>query len=254
MSRLNINLPMAWWAMQRQRKRRRARIERVVVPPPDDIDPADYRMRLRANSIELNVGESIASWADLSGNGSDAAQATVAFRPTLQEVTFGGKTFRVARFDTVDDGMDTPLVIAESSPFSIFVLWRPADVDSISAIVSSASENWTMGTYGGGMICYFGNWTAGGVVNTSDFYLFEVRITPGQDPTWAYLNGVQTEPVGPGPGSTPPGQVALGSAGTVGYPGGCDAAEILIYDRLLSDAEADSVRAYFQTQYNYLQT
>jgi hypothetical protein len=188
----------------------------------------------------------------LSGNGNDALQETVSFQPTFEEVTFAGKTFKVARFDTVDDGMVTPLVITAATPFSIFLMWRPADLDMTTSLVSSGSLNWMMGTFGGGMLCYFSNWTAGAAVNTDDFYLFEVRITPGQPLTWAYLNGVQTELQPYNTGSDAPEQVMLGATGANGYPGGCDAAEIMIYDRLLSDEEASGVRNYFQAEYNFL--
>lgn len=148
--------------------------------------------------------------------------------------------------------MVTPLVITGTTPFSIFVMWRPADLDMTTAILSSASLDWMMGTYVGFMLCYFTTWTTGGNVNTDDFFLFEVRITPGPPLTWAYLNGVQTELQPYFTDSAPPEEVTLGASGMTGYPGGCDASEILIYDRLLSNEEAVGVRNYFQEQYNFL--
>ncbi|MDB6058061.1 MAG: hypothetical protein JWO95_1905, partial [Verrucomicrobiales bacterium] len=66
-----------------------------------------------------------------------------------------------------------------------------------------------------------------------------------------YLNGIPAAIV-PNGGSSPPQQVTLGTSGFNGYPADCDCAEILIYDRFLSDEEAAGVRAYFQQQYNYL--
>ena len=104
------------------------------------------------------------------------------------------------------------------------------------------------------MLCYFNNWsgaTVPGIINTDDFFLFEVRITPGVDPTGIYINGVQTY-VFPGGGSDAPNQITLGASGMNPYPGGCDAAEIIVFERMLSDGEANGVRAYFQEQYNYL--
>ncbi len=193
-------------------------------------------------------------WPDSSGNGFDATQDTGSSQPTYQEVTFAGKTFNVARFDTVDDGMITPLEISGGTPYSIFVMWRPADFGTVTSIISGGDTNWMMGTYNNAMLCFFDNWsgyTAMGALNTEDFYLFEVRITPGLDPTGIFINGVATTHV-PGGGSDDPGQVMLGASGSNGYPGGCDAAEILVYDRLLSNGEAAGVRAYFQDTYNFL--
>lgn len=101
------------------------------------------------------------------------------------------------------------------------------------------------------MLCYFTTWTAGGTVNTGDFFLFEARIIPGEQPYAIYLNGVQAG-IDPADGSSAPEQVMLGAAGSNGYPAACDCAEILIYDRFLSGDEADGVRAYFQSTYNFL--
>ncbi len=245
--RVSLN---GWWAIHAQ-KRRRARAAGENVAP---FVPPGYALRLLASSVGVSVGDSITTWPDTSGHGFDATQDTESSRPTLQEVTFGGKTFRVARFDTVDDGMVTPLTITGGDPFSIFVMWGPADLFASCAIIAGGDSNWMMGTYNDAMLCFFTNWSGWSdpeIVNTDDFFLFEVRITPGQDPSGIYINGVQTN-FSPGGGSADPGPVMLGASGSNGYPGGCDAAEIIIYDRLLSDGEAAGVRAYFQEQYNYL--
>jgi hypothetical protein len=196
----------------------------------------------------LGFDDSIASWPDITGNGNDAFQEAQAQQPTYQTVDFAGKTFAVVRFDNVDDGMSTPLVI--NGAFSIFTLWRPSDL-SQSAVISSGALDWSMGTYAGGMLCYFTNWTAGGAVNTSDFFLFEARITPGEQPHAIYLNGAQAV-IQPNGGSAAPGQITLGASGFNSYPAACDCAEVIVYDRFLSDDEAAGVRAYFQEQYNYL--
>jgi hypothetical protein len=36
------------------------------------------------------------------------------------------------------------------------------------------------------------------------------------------------------------------------YPACCDLAELMVWDRVLTDEEAIEVRAYFQGRYNYL--
>jgi hypothetical protein len=240
----------AWFAMQRNRRRRRKAAASGAGSAAEM--PGDYVAQFRAAMLPLSVGDPVDVWPDMSGNVYDAWQDTVSSQPTLQSVNFAGKTFPVVRFDTVDDGMATPLVIPAGAPFSIFVLWRPSViVGSTNAIISSGSLDWSMGTYSGGMLCYFTNWTSGGAVNTSDFFLFEVRMVPDVPPFEVLLNGVQcgTEPV---PGTSGPEQVTFGASGYNGYPAACDCAEIIIYDRFLSDEEAEDVRAYFQDQYNYL--
>ncbi len=236
-----------WWALWAQ-KRRRKRAQANAGLDPGFV-PEDMQLWLRASSLGEGPGDSVSNWQDDSGNANDASESTVSMQPTYQEVTFAGKTFPVLRFDTVDDGMETPLEI--DGAFSIFALWRLASADVFSgAIVSSGSGDWTMGDVNGQMLCYFEGWSAASPVNTSDFYLLEARIVPGTSPTEIYVNGVW---VGMADGaSSAPGQVMLGAAGDNGYPGNCDCAEILIYDRYLSGDEADGVRAYFQSRYNFL--
>lgn len=239
----------AWFAMQQQRRRRRNAAASGAGSAAEM--PQDYVAQFRAAMLPSTVGDPIDVWPDMSGNVNDAWQDTVSFQPTLQSVNFAGKTFRVARFDSVDDGMYTPLNLPAENPFSIFAMWRPSVVvGSTNAIISSGSSDWSMGTATGGVLCYFTDWTAGGAVTTTDFYLFEVRIVPGEQPYAIYLNGVQC--VISGSGSFAPEQVTFGASGYNGYPAACDCAEIMIYDRFLSAEEADDVRAYFQDQYNYL--
>ena len=242
--RVSLN---GWWALWEQ-KRRRSRLN-VSVPP---FVPPDSVFWLNSESIGVDSGEAIAFWPDVRGAAQNASQATVTAQPLFERVTFAGKHFGVARFDTVDDGMATTASIFGGDPFAIFMLWRPADLGISSAAVSSGTLSWQIGTGGGQMICICEGLTAQAVVNTSDFFLIEVRLTPDQPATWAYVNGVQTGII-TGGGTSPPGVVALGSGvDGLGLPGGCDLAELLIYNRGVSDDEAAGIRAYFQEQYNYL--
>ena len=241
----------SWWALLAQRRRRaRAMSEwmgEAIVPP-------DCKLWLKAQTLGLNLGDSIAVWGDVSGNGNDASQVTVSSQPTFQRVAFGGKTFAVARFDTVDDGMVTPLVISDPSPFSIFTLWRAADFGVTTSLISSGTLNWMVGSYEGKLLFYFSDWTTMVPLSGRDFFLLEVRLMPGQDSTYAFINGVQTAVWAgrAGAGTAAPEQVMLGADGENRYPGGCDTPEIIIYDRLLSEDEAWGVRRYFQAKYNFL--
>jgi len=238
-----------WFALQQQRRRRRNSSgsgSDFVVTMPED-----YVMRLRADTLGLTVGDPVSFWTDLSGNGNDATQDTVSMQPTMDVASWGGNSFNVVRFDTVDDGMETPLFLAASNPFSIFALWRPTDFDVFcGALVSSSSRDWTVGNLNGGMLCFFENWSAYATVAAGVFYLVEVRVDPGAGTLAIFLNG---NAVGiEGGGCVGPDQVMLGASGANGYPGNCECAEVLTYGRFLSDTEAQAVRDYFQAQYNYL--
>ena len=242
----------AWWALWEQR-RRRARA--VVVPSPwegDAFVAENPKLWLRAETLPLNIGDPIALWGDDSGIGNHASQETASSQPTFQEVTYYGKTFTVASFDTVDDGMVTPLVLGESDPFSMLLVWRPADVYASCATISSPSMDWVMGTYCGGMLCFFSNWTGGGAASVEDFYCLEVRVTPGDwTQTDLRLNGVAATVFESG-GTASPGNVVFGTGGMDAQPAGCQTPEVLVYDRRLTDEEAWGVRRYLQGKYNFL--
>lgn len=207
-------------------------------------------MRLKADSLGLAVGDPVSVWTDESGNGNDATQDTVSMQPTMDVASWGGNSFPVVRFDTVDDGMETPLLLYASIPFSIFALWRPTDFDVFcGALVSSGSRDWTVGSLNGAFLCYLEDWSAYAPIAAGVFYLVEVRVDPGANTLAICLNGISAVNGG---GCVGPDDVKLGASGSNGYPGNCECAEILVYDRFLSEPEAQAVRDYFQAQYNYL--
>ena len=239
----------AWLWMHLQRRRRARRTGGL---PPVPALPTGLKLWLNAEVTEALMTQEVGLWPDLSGNGNDAEQTNEFLQPTLQTTSFEGKTFPVVRFNATSNGMTTPLVIPTDGAFSIFALWCPAAGPSVTAVVSSATRDWTMGTYNGDMICYFGGWTAGATIPAGDFMLLEVRLTAGQDYGWAFLNGIKTAETGPGASTLSPLQITLGASGMNAYPACCDLAELMVWDRVLTDEEAAEVRAYFQGRYNYL--
>ncbi len=72
---------------------------------PLTLSPAGW---WKATSLDgLGDGVAIGSWADSSGNGRAATQATAGLKPLKQTVVNGGQTFSVARSDGVDDILTT---------------------------------------------------------------------------------------------------------------------------------------------------
>lgn len=232
------------WAVGLE-KRRRQRSSMVRYPWAI---PTGAKLRLRASSLVVGIGNPAPSWADESGNGNNATQGVVAMQPTLQSASFARLTFPVVRFDTVDDGMTTPLVVNSGLPFSIFFLCRPTILINANSIVGSMI-GWLMGA-ANGMFCFeFSANAISDPVNASDFFLIEARLVPGQLNGWAYINGRRTA-LGDPPSS--PNYLALGASCDDEFPASCDLAELFYYDRLLTDKEAVQLRRYFQATYNFL--
>jgi hypothetical protein len=226
-------------------KRRRQRSSMVRYPWAS---PTGAKLRLRASSLAVGIGNPAPSWADESGNGNNATQGVVAMQPTLQSAAFGRLAFPVLRFDTVDDGMTTPLSVNGLTPYSVFFLFRPATLNNVNSVVGSYI-GFLLGILSGQFVGILGADPFYAPVNTTDFFLVEVRVTPGQLNGWACINGRATQLGGP-PGYL--GTVALGATCEDAYPASCDLAELIIYDRLLTDKDAVQLRRYFQATYNFL--
>jgi hypothetical protein len=64
---------------------------------------------LKADSLALSDGTAVATWADSSGNGNDATQATSGSRPTFQTNEINS-TLPVIRLDGSDDWMQVPSI------------------------------------------------------------------------------------------------------------------------------------------------
>jgi len=88
---------------------------------------AGLKLWLDASQITgLNDGDAVGTWADLSGNGYDATQATGSKKPTYQTNELNSRP--VVSFDGVDDYMGlTSAPIAMTANYTLFcVIRKPA--------------------------------------------------------------------------------------------------------------------------------
>ena len=82
------------------------------------------------------AGESLASWADLSGAGNDLAQADPSQRPDLVPEVVNGLS--VVRFDG-QDCLDGPAVLPEGAAcFTMAAVWRRSDTQGAQVICEQA--------------------------------------------------------------------------------------------------------------------
>ena len=89
----------------------------------------------------LSDGNTVSPWADLSGNGRDATQATDSLRPTYQTSELG--TLPVIRFDGTDDYLELGAAgwLAEgTTTFSIFVVYRITQTTAENMLLSSSGN------------------------------------------------------------------------------------------------------------------
>ena len=208
----------------------------------------------------LNDGDAVGTWADLSGNGNDATQATGSKKPTFQTNEINARP--VVRGDGVDDLLACSTQVIPNSNCSVFVVLKA---------VTSGGGTYTERSFGngdgagtGGLLLLSGpqsgqdylvvrNATVGPDIVMSGTIVFGVfykySIVMGAANTEAWVNG------------TSRGTSTLTSLTSSGNPlqlfcdgnsilcGNVDIAEFLVYDTALSTANRQLIEAYFAAKY-----
>ena len=233
-----------WAVGMEKRRRKRSSLVRYAAAVP-----TGFKLRLRASSLAVGMGNPVPTWADESGFGNHATQGVAAQQPTLTTTAWGRLSIPVVSFDSVDDGMTTGLNIA-SGACSIFIVMVYNAPGMPCAFLCSASNSlWGFSyAYGNG---YFGAGTAAVQTNYLPYALclIDMRVAVGQFAAQMFVNGALAAQA---PTVSAPGVLAFGSSGASMSPGGCLIAELIVYNRLLTDSETVQLRRYFQSTYNFL--
>lgn len=100
---------------------------------------------LDADAITGKVtGDAVSSWADISGKGNDATQATAARQPTYIANAVAGHA--ALYFDDKDDTMSTALSL--SVPCTVMVVYAYRSRDSkLRRVLNGGTNNWMVGPY-----------------------------------------------------------------------------------------------------------
>lgn len=235
-------------------------------PVPPVSNPSLWLDANDATSFTYSSSNVISSWKDLSGNNRNFTQSTVASQPTRQTNVINSKP--VVRFDGVNDALGTTDWVASNRTY-FWVFRTPSSIagggSGSIALLAGANVFPIMvfglgsqtGSISGEVISILGVSTGGAQIRgryttstiaagnyqmnitTDSSYASALRFNKTATSTTASPNGdlnVQTYP----------GNVAY-AAGNDGLT--WDAAEILIYDRVLSGSEITTVESYFTTKW-----
>jgi hypothetical protein len=93
---------------------------------------------LDARYINQSDNTAVSTWADRSGNGSDATQATGAFQPTFQTAEQGGNG--VVRFDGSNDFLVLPSLTLGAN-WAFFAAFKIADVVNSNRAIFGPSNS-----------------------------------------------------------------------------------------------------------------
>ncbi|HIF42220.1 MAG TPA: hypothetical protein EYQ74_14140 [Planctomycetes bacterium] len=203
---------------------------------------------LRADrNVGRDIGNTVSSWSGLDGVGTQLTQLVGSVRPLLEPIEAGGHP--AVRFDGLDslaspNGMPT-------GDYTKIVVVTLADYASTNNVVSGAAEHALF--YGGtdrAMLYHSGTFVTSSIATPLD----EPTVLVGSyDSTTGegrlYQNGVLVGTGLAAPHSDP--SLQLGSfAGGSGLDGALS--EVLIYDRVLDDAERMWIESMLEQRYRVL--
>lgn len=223
----------------------------VTAIEPDAI--TGLQLWLDANAIVgLVDGDPVSTWDDESGNGNDATQGTAANQPVYKTNIVNG--LPVVRFDNTNDGMVTGYTA--SNPYTLMYVGNFNNADANRRALQGVVQNRLLGPFSGRWQLYTGtffplgsplpnaNFVVHGAAQDGvvvGYFLYEgVGAFP--------LSGLQMGSFAGAPSAM--GQVALGASGGTAEPFGGDMAEVVGYNRMLTDAEAKGLIQYFINKYD----
>ena len=181
----------------------------------------------------------LSGWYDLSGNGNKLSGSGAVVAPN----ELNGKP--VVKFD--GSHVYAQEANAVTIPYTILTVSRQ-DGSARRRLIGSASTNWLLGYWSG----YEDEFHADGWVykpdttTTGDAYLY--TATGNGTTSSFYRNGAKLAENGTG--KSAPGLLALGGSTIYGEQSDGKVAEVITYNRVLSDAERAQVETYLKTRYN----
>lgn len=219
---------------------------------------------LQADDLALSPGAAVASWLDGSGRGSHAAQATAGRRPTWQAAAIGGRA--AVRFDGVDDRLDLALntFAAASFPMTVVAVLRTSDASGHVVGTGSSAAGY-LATYGsaltvqGGSATMKANSGGSGLLLAASGSIADgaARVVTSVAAPSASAIFVEGLPSGASAAATSAyayGKSTLGasdgsSTGASQDPFAGDLAELIVYPRVLAEAERAAVEACLGERY-----
>jgi hypothetical protein len=196
--------------------------------------------------IDSIVSGKVNTWLDKSGNGNNSTQMIPTSRPTTGVTTLNGKN--VLDFDGGDNlDCDASLLTVPDGASTLFVVAKRNIEDSTNQDIFMMRDNEVV-TYGlrlqenaGAIVFAHKNFLFSTGHTNTNFQLFTAyrenniySLSINQQTPVVVLNALNSSPIG----------VTIGSNGGTGANLEGSIAEIVLYDRRLSNSEINSVNSY----------
>jgi type II secretory pathway pseudopilin PulG len=225
---------------------------------PNNFSPVDLsglQFWLKADvGITLN-GSNVSSWADQSGNGHDAVQATDTYQPLLVDSQLNGEP--IIRFDGNNDSLqNNTLVVAQ--PYTLFYVVKDyVDTNNYNWFINNyptmalANYNPSLGYY----TIYAGSWMTSSIPYPFGYSTISAIYSGADAKSNVWYNGsLATTGGNTGNGGINATTGNYLYIGTLAYnfsgeSSTFDVAEIIIYNSALSDTDRQSVENYLADKY-----
>jgi PKD repeat protein len=183
-------------------------------------------------------GDPVTTWPDASGACNHATQASASKRPTFRAAQVAG--LPAVSFDAADDGMVTPV----DPPQTTTIVAVYASRAAATGHVLNGGFSFFMGPYVGRYRAYTGKYLNGPSVTAGRWVVQTFRQSAARAELW--IDGAQ---VATSNRTVNPGMLLLARQGTYSQVLDGSLAELLVYDRTLSDAELAVVHAWLHDRY-----
>ena len=207
-------------------------------------------------TTSANDGETIQQWNDQSGNSRNAIQLTAGSRPTYKTSIFNGKS--VLRFGGSHTLVTNSFLDSSfNTALTFFIVENKAGTD-LKVSTSNQNSIWYSGRdyrtfYATDNLSdTLGQLNAGGTTLSVESYRYDgsnktFKFNAATNTTYDTETAYGTEPATGNIGLSGALTVGALSNGTFGYDG--DIAEILVYNRALTDSEKSQVEDYLMEKY-----
>ncbi|MEM9161587.1 MAG: LamG-like jellyroll fold domain-containing protein [Cyanobacteria bacterium P01_F01_bin.4] len=183
-------------------------------------------------------------WDDFSGRDHHATKPTGSTMPILEKVTnYNNKSFPVMRFRS-GDGMAISDSLNLQKPFTAIIVDRYHGATK-GRTLQSRDVDWYLGKHNGNNACYMGGAIGNSYAATDNTFTISTATLDGSSPQW-YVDGVSKGSTG---GSTAPGKLGLCQGGSRNEPSDADIACVLIWDRVLTNSERQTVEKWLGDKY-----
>lgn len=204
---------------------------------------ANLKAWYKADSLSLNDGDAISTWADSSGNGFDAS-STLTARPLYKVNIVNGKP--AILFDGSDDGFTAAITSVGTRSITCFVVYKTSNAATQQVFISSKSSTAAIFQQSSSKLIVYDAPTSALATDTN---WHVVGYTCNASGTTYYKDGVTEAQTAMTNATVTLDRIGRFQEAVPQYSVNGYIAEIVLYSRVLGATEINNVQAYLGAKY-----